>query len=130
MKKILVIDDDDFLRMMMARTLQGCGYITEESRDGIDAIAKLQKNHFDMIVTDAVIIPENKMSIAEYVRKNNPYMPVLVVSSKSLGKDDSDFINISKRFGHERLQKPFKKKEFLEAVARLINLHDGFTRAG
>lgn len=114
------------MRMMMVRTLQSHGYETGESCEGAEAIAKLGKNHFDMVVTDAVIIPENKMSVAEYVRTNHPDISALVVSSKSLGKDDSDSINVSKRFGHERLQKPFKKKELLEAVARLTNLQDMF----
>jgi hypothetical protein len=59
------------------------------------------------------------MSVAEYIRRKKPEVPVLVVSSTSLGKSNSDAVNLSKRFGHERLEKPFKKAELIDAVTRL-----------
>jgi DNA-binding NtrC family response regulator len=119
MMKTLIIDDDDFFRMMLVKMLSAAGYETEDGADGAFAAQKLQEGHYDIIVTDAVMILDKGMSVAEYARKHIPGTPVLIVSSHSCGKSDSEAINLSKRFGHERLQKPFKKNELFEAVKRL-----------
>ncbi len=119
MTKILVIDDDDFMRMVMVKTLRGAHYDTEESADGEDAFRKLSNRSYDMVITDAVMIPQENIYISQYVKEKIPGMPLLVVSSTSYGKDRSDAVNQSKNYADEKLQKPFKKIDFLETVARL-----------
>jgi CheY-like chemotaxis protein len=119
MKKILVVDDDDFIRLVMAKILRTAGYEIGESADGTGAVEKLEAQSYDLVVTDAVLISQNGLYVAEYVRKKIPHMPILVVSSHAQGTDSTSARNNSKKCGNEQLQKPFGRTEFLDAVERL-----------
>jgi len=109
--KILIVDDDDMIRKLMAKTLDAAGFETIESGDGDDALKKLQSESFDMVVTDNVMPRGGAAPIAAYIRTEDPEMPLLVVSS---GMTDAALT------ANNILYKPFKRQELLEAVRHTL----------
>ena len=49
---VLVVDDNEALREVIALMLSGCGCRCESARNGVEAIQKLQRSRFDAVVTD------------------------------------------------------------------------------
>ena len=50
--RILVVDDEDLVRLVIARKLQGYGFEVQEARDGIDALAVIQQARPDLVLSD------------------------------------------------------------------------------
>ncbi len=117
--KILVVDDDDFLRALVKKALLSQGYKVMTSSNGLDAMGKLKNFSFDAIVTDNVIPYGGALPIAEYLRQNAPQLPVLVISGgmpPSARQEDS---SATIPAGHI-LYKPFKKDELLAALGSVV----------
>lgn len=114
--KILVVDDDDMVRMMMVQALRSEGYETDECSDGADAIAKLECNTYDIVVTDVVMPNRSGASVGEYVRKNKLPMAVLAVSFDS---ENGGALEFASYFADGTLQKPYDKATFIKAVKSL-----------
>lgn len=114
--KILVVDDDDFIRAVMIKTLKSAGYEIDDSFDGTDAIQKLKTNSYDAVITDIVMPDVSGISVGEYVKTNNLPLAVLAISAHSSHGGMLDFANY---FADDTLQKPFTKEELITAVKRL-----------
>jgi CheY-like chemotaxis protein len=114
--KVLVVDDDDFVRTVIAQALKGAGYDVEESCDGGDAITKLGKSKYDIVITDVVMPKQSGASVGEYIK--NHELPTAVLAISSYGGDGGalDFANY---FSDDTLQKPFGKETLLKAIKRL-----------
>jgi CheY-like chemotaxis protein len=52
MKRILVVDDDDNLREVLSAVLSQRGRAVDTARDGIEALALLNQNQYDVILSD------------------------------------------------------------------------------
>ena len=57
MKQILVIDDDADVRNMLGRILDHEGYSIKEALNGTEAIKLIDRQKFDLIITD-IIMPK------------------------------------------------------------------------
>jgi CheY-like chemotaxis protein len=55
MKRILVVDDDDHLRELLSTVLSQDGRAVDTARDGIEAVALLSQNRYDLILSDLVM---------------------------------------------------------------------------
>ncbi|OQW86548.1 MAG: response regulator [Rhodoferax ferrireducens] len=80
MSHILVIDDDDFFREVLVQMLQKDGHQVTEARDGVQALALLQRTHPDLIMTD-ILMPhmDGVEFITELSRQSNN-TPVIAMS--------------------------------------------------
>lgn len=119
--KILVVDDDDFVRTVMVQTLRKAKHDVEESSCGVDGLNKLKTNIYDIVVTDIVMPDQSGATIGDYVKSNQLPTAVLAVSAHSRKGEALEFANY---FADDTLQKPFKKEELLRAVERLSHGND------
>lgn len=117
--KILVVDDDDLIRMVMVQALQSAGYETDESPDGTDAIKKLEQDHFDLVVTDLVMPGDDGVSVTNHVRNSGLRIPMLAVSSCPDGGSLASLLDFARTFSEDVIGKPFTKEQLLEAVERV-----------
>jgi DNA-binding NarL/FixJ family response regulator len=100
MKKILVVDDDRTLRIVLTRYLENRGYQVEQVSSGVEALVACAKNPPDLVVSD-VVMPE--MDGLEFCRRlrttpSGQLMPFIFLSGKgeledriyghSIGADD------------------------------------------
>ncbi|HPF78272.1 MAG TPA: response regulator [Alphaproteobacteria bacterium] len=119
--KILVVDDDDFVRTVMAQTLSKAGHDIDESACGNDALKKLQENVYDVVVTDIVMPDQSGATIGDYVKNNHLPTAVLAVSAHSRKGEALEFANY---FADDTLKKPFRKEDLLRAVEGLSHGND------
>jgi len=50
--KILVVDDEDYMREIVRQSLEGAGYVVEEASDGTSALEMMRRYPYDVIITD------------------------------------------------------------------------------
>jgi two-component system cell cycle sensor histidine kinase/response regulator CckA len=114
---ILVVDDQDDVRSLMAMMLRRRGYNVMDASSGAEAIRMIESHHapIDLLLTDVMMPGLGGRELFEYMSKRHPAMKVLYVS----GYTDDAFQG--KHVGGTFLQKPFlldtlakKVKEILE----------------
>jgi len=116
--KILVVDDNDFVREVLTRILEAEDHEVSASYDGADAIAKLDSDPYDLVITDVFMPKENGVSVAEHAKNISNTIAVLAISSypDEEGRSTRDFVSY---FADDTLSKPIKKAELLESMKRI-----------
>ncbi len=82
MFQILVVEDDAALRKMMQSVLQRNGYRTLLAEDGEAALAVLEREQADLIITDIMMPNMDGYELTELLRQSNYNMPILMVTVK------------------------------------------------
>ena len=114
-KKILVVEDDDIVRMLMVDVLEELDFTVIEAEGWDQAVAILQGDDgADLLVTDVGLgdTPEhNGIELAKLAQRLHPGLPVLVASGYGNTLDLPDNMQL--------LGKPFSIDQLREAIAAL-----------
>jgi DNA-binding response OmpR family regulator len=85
--KILFVEDDKNLAYILTEYLMMNDFEVTWAKDGKEAFAHLQKNHFDMCILDIMLPQLDGFSVAEEIRTNNKNTPFIFLTAKSLKID-------------------------------------------
>lgn len=120
MKRILVIDDDEKIRMVFKRFLVGHGYEIDCAEDGREGLKLLEANALDLVVTDIMMPNTDGLEVALAMRKSHPDTPVIAISG-GMTSVPMDFLPIVKKFGACKvLYKPVVLADLLAAVEEVL----------
>lgn len=117
-KRILVIDDDEDIRLCMSLLFESAGYNVISVCDGLDALYEMKKRQFDVIVTDFSLPILNGRQLLGRIHAMHPEMPVILVSATV--PDDSGALKEDQFFAC--LRKPFEGALLLELVRQAVQL--------
>jgi len=114
---ILLVDDDEIVRVATAEMVRGLGHQVIEATGGAEALDRLAAGlKVDAIVTDYKMPRLNGAELARRVRALYPEVPVLIVTGYiGVTEDISDF---------PRLAKPFNQADIAGALAELMRGED------
>ena len=88
--RILLVDDDARVRGTLASYLRSSGLGVREARDAAEALAALEAERFDALVSDIVMPGEmDGLALAKAARRRDPELPVLLVSGFGPSVDDA-----------------------------------------
>ena len=116
---ILVVEDEEPVRKLLAEMLRSSGYEAIEAGSADEAIGILQEGGtgVDLLMTDVIMPGRSGLELARQVREDCPTLPILYLS----GYSDQD---LSRRGafvpGSERLTKPCSQQELLDKVRKLL----------
>lgn len=79
-KRILVAEDDDAARDMLSALLVQAGYNVRATKNGQEALAEMQRTHFDVVVTDCDMPHLNGRELLSVSRANWPRIPIIMLS--------------------------------------------------
>lgn len=88
LKKVLVVDDDPVVGRSFERVLSGKGYAVITARDGEEALRKLDAEAYDVVFTDIRMPGMSGLEVAERVKANQPWLPVVIVTG--YGTEDNE----------------------------------------
>jgi CheY-like chemotaxis protein len=80
MKSILFVDDHEVLARLSCEILEMQGYRAEYAYNANDALAKFEREKFDMLVTDYRMEGMNGLELAKLIRQKAPDVPVIIVT--------------------------------------------------
>ena len=117
---ILVADDEAGIRMLVARTLQRAGYDVSSVVHGGEALALLERQHVDLLITDLVMPEKEGIGTIMSLRRTHPDLPIIAMSGGN-PRGPGDFLGIAGMLGARRtLRKPFDCDTLLTAVRELL----------
>jgi len=112
---ILVVDDEDTVRLVVGRMLRASGFAVLEARDGRAALQMVQQRDHppDLILTDVVMPLLNGGELASRVRASRPDQRILLMSAYAL-----EDLRQRGLYAEELLfvQKPFTVEQLARAV--------------
>jgi len=80
MAKVLVVDDEDRIRTLLLDTLSALGYKTIGAKDGEEALALLEKQKPDVVISDIRMPKLNGLSLLRNIKDKNPKIPILMIT--------------------------------------------------
>src|SRR5256714_5992118 len=119
--RVLVVDDEQSLRKVLAATLQREGYEVTVCSNGGDATAALARDGADVVVTDRVMPRMDGLTLLRKVVARHPDVPVIVVTAH--GRIDSA-VEAMKAGAFDFLAKPFDHQDLKGIIAKASRQSD------
>lgn len=90
-KKVLVVDDDDAIRMMVERVLRREHFDVESARDGFEAIEKLTRNDYATVLLDLMMPRVDGHGVLRFLESERPAEKpwVIVMTANVQGATDT-----------------------------------------
>jgi len=114
-KRVLVVDDEPLVAQTLRRVLLAEGHTVELAEDGVKALAILQGNLPDLVITDFKLPGMDGMELAAAIKKLAPSLPIILLTAyaesieRQMGKGKVS--NVDRLVG-----KPFSIAQLQEAV--------------
>jgi putative two-component system response regulator len=118
---ILVIDDEQIVRMLVAEILEDAGYDVTPAASAEDALGLLQTGEFDLVVSDVVMPGLSGIELLEAVRDLRASLPVVLVTGAGTYETLSQALT---RGAAGLVTKPFSHDELTDAVAHALERAD------
>jgi response regulator RpfG family c-di-GMP phosphodiesterase len=115
--RVLVVDDEPTIREMLADFLELEGYRVATAEDGVAALAALDGNRFDLVLTDMKMPRMGGITLVEQLRKHAPSTVAVIMTG--FGTVETA-IDAMKRGAYDYVLKPFKLEEVLQVVERAV----------
>lgn len=119
--KLLVVDDDPSINLLLSKFLQGKGYDVVTAWDGEEALAKAQSEQPDLILLDNMMPKMDGPEVLEHLVQSpkTRHIPVIMVT----GHADKDFMTEAhKRGAVEYVVKPFDYEVLLDKIAGVLGV--------
>ena len=126
-QRILVVDDDEAVCLMLSRALDGAAHHIEMANGGQEAIDRLRDNSFDLIITDLKMPAVDGVEVLRKAKELDPRCEVIVITGYASVKSAVEVMKlgaydyISKPFNLERIRflvdRALEKSKLLQAAA-------------
>ncbi len=115
--KVLFVEDEEDLTLIVADTLRGQGYDVITATDGIEGIDKFKSEKADIVVADVMMPKMDGFIMAKEIRKLSPTVPLLFLTAKSTIDDVEQGFEIG---ANDYLKKPFELRELIVRIKALL----------
>jgi two-component system, NtrC family, sensor kinase len=114
--RLLVVDDEPGIREVLEAILVGQGYLVTTATNGVEAVDRLKREHYDLIISDMCMPEMDGEGLYETVHGKNPRLAerMLFVTGDVVSARSRTFLE---RTGSRWLTKPFNIRDVEELVA-------------
>ena len=112
---VLIADDDDSLRHILAVTLEKAGYETLKARNGAETLACVKETNVDVILLDIWLGDANGLELIEDIQQYNSTASIIIITAHGTTQTA---IDAAKQRAYGYLTKPIDQKQLLDLVSR------------
>ena len=117
MQKLLVVDDERNIRVMIRKYAEFDGYAVEEAGDGMEAVEKFRAGAFDLIIMDVMMPELDGFSACREIRKADEQVPIIMLSARG---EEYDRIHGFELGVDDYVVKPFSPRELMMRVSAVL----------
>ena len=118
--KILVVDDDEGVRTLVATLLSSRGHSCATAADGPQALEKMKSDRFDAVITDIVMGEMDGFALTKEILERYPGTPVMAMTGYGTERSAQDAIEAGAR---EFIEKPFSLDAFVIRFDKMMRHH-------
>jgi excisionase family DNA binding protein len=115
--RILIVDDEQTVRDLVAKTLSMADYDVDTAPDGPSALDRLNTTEYDLLITDLKMPGMDGLSVIREVRRRSSELPIVIITGYSTEASAIEAINLGVS-GY--LTKPFRLPRVLAVAARAL----------
>lgn len=115
--RILLVEDDSTLLMIVSETLQRDGFEVLTAGDGEDGLRKFTRHGADLIIADVMMPRMDGFEMGRRIRQLDRNVPLLFLTAKS---EIDDIVEGFELGGNDYLKKPFKMLELIVRIKALL----------
>src|SRR3989338_6651810 len=86
-KKILLVEDEDFIRELYTRQLLKAGFSVKSTIDGQAGLEMLKNEVFDLVLLDIMLPGMNGLQLLREFKTHNPTSPMITILLTNLGQE-------------------------------------------
>ena len=116
MPRVLIADDEDSMRSLVARAIAMDGHETVTAQDGAEALEILirEKGAFDLLLTDIQMPVMDGIALALSAKRDFPDLTILLMTGYAAQRERASNLNA---IAHDVISKPFSVADIRTAVA-------------
>jgi DNA-binding response OmpR family regulator len=114
--RILIVDDDPNLLILLADQLRADGFETATARDGVEALRRLEAGWPDLLIIDMMMPRMDGLSLAREI-KSRADLPVIVLSAIDAGDSKADLLE---EVAEDYVTKPYHYPELRARINRVL----------
>jgi DNA-binding response OmpR family regulator len=120
-RRVLVVDDEPEIRMLVERTLRSQGYEVETAADGEEGLAKVQARPPDLVLLDAMLPKMHGFEVARRLRSDPRTRPVPIVMMTAIYRGWRFAQDARDTYGaQDYIEKPFRLDDFTRRVEAVL----------
>ncbi|MGE5106646.1 MAG: response regulator transcription factor [Sphingobacteriales bacterium] len=123
--KILLVEDDQNLGMVLKNYLELSDYDVTLERDGILGLAAFRREKFDLCLLDVMMPNMDGFTLAEEIRDTDPDVPLFFLSAKTMKED---IISGYKLGADDYITKPFDSEVLLLKIKAILKRNEEINR--
>lgn len=117
-KKILIVDDAAFMRMMIKNSLTSNGYDDfVEAADGVQAVANYQSEHPDLVIMDITMPNKDGLEALKEIKGIDPNAQIVMCSAMG---QEAMVVEAIRCGAKDFIVKPFKPDRILQTVGKIL----------
>jgi DNA-binding NtrC family response regulator len=117
MARILIIDDEEQIRNLIALVLARQGHEATQATNGEDGLRLLKDQRFDVVITDIWMPEKDGLEVIREMRRLYPDTKIIAISGGSRNPAFFDTLPLAKKLGvHWTLTKPFPLQDLVDAL--------------
>jgi two-component system, OmpR family, response regulator len=114
---LLIVEDDQEIRMLLAQQLTKAGYLVLTASDGREMFAALNAHSVDLIVLDLNLPGEDGLSLCRSTRSRGGNIPIIMLTARGEAIDRIIGLEVG---ADDYISKPFDPREFLARVRSVM----------
>jgi two-component system, OmpR family, phosphate regulon sensor histidine kinase PhoR len=118
-EKILIVDDEADIALILKLQLEDAGFLTTRARDGLDALEIVAREKFALILLDIKMPFMDGMQVLERLRRDYPETPVIMMTAHG---SEHIAVEAMKQGASDYVSKPFGSDELLKNVKQVLQL--------
>jgi two-component system, NtrC family, response regulator AtoC len=121
MTKILVVDDNKYIRFSLSSLLKKSGYYPLAVEDGVRALKEIKLRNPALVILDMKLPGMDGMSILEEIKKLDPDIPVIMLTAYGSMKTA---MQAQKLGAYDFVNKPFDNDEIIRKINKALEGKD------
>ena len=115
--KILLVEDDLNLGLIISDHLKSDGYAVSLCNNGVEAMQRFNEDKFHLCIFDVMLPRKDGFTLTRDIRKTNSEIPILFLSARGMTEDKVEGFNAG---GDDYLSKPFSIEELQLRIKALL----------
>jgi two-component system, OmpR family, phosphate regulon sensor histidine kinase PhoR len=117
--RILIVDDESDIALILRLHLEDAGYLSMRARDGIEALEQLATESFSLMLLDIRMPRMDGMEVLRHACERYPLLPVIMMTAHG---SEPIAVEAMKRGACDYIAKPFNTEELLKSIHQVLTL--------
>jgi len=118
---ILIIEDEPSMRLGMSHALSSAGYAVKTCEDGAEGMSTVEKERFDLVITDLKLPHHDGLEILNRIRAVSPDTGVIIMTAHA---EVRTAVQAIKDGAFDYIAKPFSNEELMITIDRFLNFRN------